>query len=416
MNPMRHFNHKLLALLFSIILVESAHCQVLHWVQTNNPPTIANGLVPYGKSLFAPTLKGLFVSTDSGTTWAAVKGFLGTSDILSCYVRDTILFATTSRTSGPTDGNPQFKSTNGGITWDSAGGIGAGESIFWSKTMEVVGGFILDNSYSLYYNHGKSSRWLDSAFPGQIRSAVPGDSLLLVLTDSVYIPGKHEHLMLSSDFGNSWQYLDIFDSSIFPFTAIGDTFFAYTKTGLFRSLAKVSSWRNIYDDTSIRLRTLINDTLFATTKKSGIIISPNQGNSWSTTMNIGLPSFDFTDFVIGNHNIYVEFPSGDIFRTTYPAISKVEVTAAFSEQRLIIQPNPLSASCEIFYSLPSRGIVSLIIYDALGRIVAQPISETVQDIGEHNVSIDLGHLNSGIYQCRLTFENNEKVAKMVVVH
>lgn len=411
-NPMSNNIYRYLLLgLLAIFLVKPVDAQILHWTQTNSPPTKAFGLVPFRKTIFAPTHNGLFSSNDSGTTWIAAPGILGSTDILSMRILDTSLFAQVKATN-ITDVELQFKSSDGGITWDSSGYVGIGVHFQWSKTMEVVGGFILDNNYSLIYNNGKSYRWLDSAFPGQILTAVPGDSLLLVLIDSL----SNRHLLLSSDFGNTWKTLSIFDSSIYPFAAIGDTFFAYTKSGLFRSTDKCSSWVNIYNDTSIRLRTLLGDTLFATTKKDGIVISINQGNYWSVTTNTGLPSFDFTSFVIGDNKIYVEFTNGDIYRTTFPEISKVENSGNDLEPRLAIYPNPLSSSGKITYSLPNRGIISLTIYDALGRITLKPVINEIQESGLHEIPTGTMSLSPGIYSCKLSFGYNKKVAKLVVVH
>ncbi|MEP7235644.1 MAG: T9SS type A sorting domain-containing protein, partial [Ignavibacteriota bacterium] len=145
------------------------------------------------------------------------------------------------------------------------------------------------------------------------------------------------------------------------------------------------------------------------------IISINQGTTWHQTENIGLPSLNFYLFARSGGILYSEFPSGDIYRTTIPAISKVE-TSTNPKTTLSIIPNPISSLAEISYSLENSGIVSLEIYDELGRIVASQISNQRQEIGKHNISVDMKNLSSGIYHCRLRTGGDDKISKFVVAH
>ncbi|MFT5514680.1 MAG: sugar lactone lactonase YvrE [Rhodothermales bacterium] len=59
-------------------------------------------------------------------------------------------------------------------------------------------------------------------------------------------------------------------------------------------------------------------------------------------------------------------------------------------------PNPFSASTTISYSLPRAGLVSLRVFDILGREVSALV-ETAQEAGQHSVEFSAGDLPSGIY-------------------
>jgi endoglucanase len=62
-------------------------------------------------------------------------------------------------------------------------------------------------------------------------------------------------------------------------------------------------------------------------------------------------------------------------------------------------PNPFNPSTRIRYTIARPGLVSLTIYDALGREV-QTLVSGMQDPGEHEVIFDASRCASGVYFCR----------------
>ena len=63
-------------------------------------------------------------------------------------------------------------------------------------------------------------------------------------------------------------------------------------------------------------------------------------------------------------------------------------------------PNPFNPSTTIRYSLPRRSAVSLVVYNALGQLVAE-LAGGVQEQGVHEVRFEAGNCASGIYYCRI---------------
>jgi hypothetical protein len=59
-------------------------------------------------------------------------------------------------------------------------------------------------------------------------------------------------------------------------------------------------------------------------------------------------------------------------------------------------PNPFNPTTRINYQLPKEGLVSLKVYDILGREVASLVNET-QNAGNYSVPFDASKLSSGIY-------------------
>ena len=77
-------------------------------------------------------------------------------------------------------------------------------------------------------------------------------------------------------------------------------------------------------------------------------------------------------------------------------------------------PNPFNPATTISYAIPSRSLVSVIVYDILGRKVETLVNE-VQEPGVKSVTYDAGGLSSGVYYYRLKAGNFEQTRKMLLV-
>ena len=63
-------------------------------------------------------------------------------------------------------------------------------------------------------------------------------------------------------------------------------------------------------------------------------------------------------------------------------------------------PNPFNPSTEILFDLPEDAMVSLVVYDVLGREVARLVQEELR-AGTHRARFDAGNLPSGVYFYRM---------------
>ncbi|MGD0038243.1 MAG: T9SS type A sorting domain-containing protein [Bacteroidota bacterium] len=78
-------------------------------------------------------------------------------------------------------------------------------------------------------------------------------------------------------------------------------------------------------------------------------------------------------------------------------------------------PNPFNPSTEITYTLKSGGIVSLSVYDLLGREVAVLVNNEKKIAGEYEVSFNAVNFPSGVYFYKLQTESYTATKRMVLI-
>jgi hypothetical protein len=76
-------------------------------------------------------------------------------------------------------------------------------------------------------------------------------------------------------------------------------------------------------------------------------------------------------------------------------------------------PNPFNPTTTIDFSLPERAMVSLKVYDVLGREVATLLDE-MKDAGAHQVRFNAGTLSSGVYYYTLRYGSVSQTKKMIL--
>ncbi len=100
-------------------------------------------------------------------------------------------------------------------------------------------------------------------------------------------------------------------------------------------------------------------------------------------------------------------------------ISVTEVENGFkgaidSYQLFDAYPNPFNSSTIIGYQIPGSGLVTLKIYDAVGKEVTTIVNE-VKQAGNYKVSFTAEDLPSGIYFYKLQANNFAQTKKMILL-
>jgi hypothetical protein len=116
--------------------------------------------------------------------------------------------------------------------------------------------------------------------------------------------------------------------------------------------------------------------------------------------------------------IYAQRISRDGVITSIPVLesSKIPEKMEISQN----YPNPFNPETHINYSIPDEGIVKIIIYDSIGRLV-KTLVEKKQMKGHYSViwdgKSDNGKsVSSGIYFYKFLFNQNLQTNKMILLH
>ncbi len=75
-------------------------------------------------------------------------------------------------------------------------------------------------------------------------------------------------------------------------------------------------------------------------------------------------------------------------------------------------PQPFGNEARLRFDLPEAGVVTLEIFDVLGRRAAERI-EASWSSGPHEVSLDARRLGPGVYAARLTAAGTSEVVRLV---
>lgn len=159
--------------------------------------------------------------------------------------------------------------------------------------------------------------------------------------------------------------------------------------------------------------------IWAGTFSSGIM--KYNGNNWTfyNTENSGLPNNEYIKIAFDHlENTWIGTNDGlSIFNENNVVLSINKTDAPFTEQYTLNQnyPNPFNPSTTIKYDLTKGGLVTLKVFDILGREVALLVNG-YQSPGSHSATFNSSGLSSGVYIYTLKAGDNFiQSRKMILV-
>jgi hypothetical protein len=204
-----------------------------------------------------------------------------------------------------------------------------------------------------------------------------------------------------SDFSTTYTFTTAFPVS--PLLAMPQ------KAQLNVSLKPSFTWSKVYDATKYRFQlstgslftnivvdTIVADTIFQTPDS----LKPVTNYYWH----------------VASINSFGQSQWSDVsgFRTAN--ITVISEKEAIPEKFQLLQnyPNPFNPSTTIYYSVPSKGHVTISVYNILGEKVATLVDQ-VKSAGKYEVNFNASFLPSGIYICRLSWNENYTSIKMLLL-
>jgi photosystem II stability/assembly factor-like uncharacterized protein len=394
-----------------------------HWRTVNKGLTLQSFNVPCMATNGKTVLIGgsgdiIFRSTDEGATWLqSSRGMLGAARCLA--IRGSFAVA------GTPSGVNFLKSTDGGATWTASGSgiIGApnGVLIIGTSTDTIV----VAGETAMYRSTDKGAHFAASTsnltYPPSGHLLEVGSDLYAGTTNTTGA-GK---LYKSTDRGATWFQVgaDSINSTVTGITSQGSSVivssgYAWTPGIIRRSDDGGATWRQIMGGLSPTGYTTGATNAFGTLVTQGqnsiggrrMYLSRNGGGVW-VEANEGLPtSFTRAQSIVATDNyVLLALEGGGAYgvfrRPKSDLVTAVETHSAEVVSTFNLHPNypnPFNPSTRITFTLGSESIVSLVIFDNIGREVVRLLDRTLLQPGEHGVSFNAQALASGVYYYRLT--------------
>jgi hypothetical protein len=147
-----------------------------------------------------------------------------------------------------------------------------------------------------------------------------------------------------------------------------------------------------------------------------LILKTTDGGDVWFRQDSGLGNQLFSVFFADDQHGWAAGEGGTILATTNGGVTFVRSVNVLPSQYVLYQnyPNPFNPLTTINYDLPEEAVLSLKVFDILGKEVLLLVDGTVQ-AGHHSVTLDANKMASGLYFYRLTTRAFTAVKKLVVV-
>jgi hypothetical protein len=270
-----------------------------------------------------------------------------------------------------------WKSTNGGVNWDSAGLYlqQAGTEAGWNNAMWRSGTNLWfgTNNTRVYKSTNFGSTWTFGATTGSV------NSYSVAFNGNKGYTGQSVALT-STDGGSSWATATLLGTgTIYSFNGVIDRFWYLRATRIYWSNDNGVTFDTQYVGTGTYLAmNLVQD---------GQVI-----RGWAVT-SAGLITA-YYETISGINNNQNEIPNNYLLAQNYP--------------------NPFNPSTKISFMLPKAGDVRLTVIDILGREVATLVNG-YRNAGTHTVDFDASNFASGVYFYRIDAGTFTDVKKMVLM-
>ena len=384
---------------FALAIVLLCPIASAQWVHTNLPDSSAvNCLAVSGTNLFAATMRGgVFLSSNSGANWIPIDSGLTDGPILSFAVSGSNLFA-------GTNGGGVFLSTDNGTSWSLAD---AGLPESWGAR-EPVRCFAVNGTALFAGTGGGVFLSTNNGTSWAFASMTSATYCLAVSGTNLFAAPYSGGVWLSPDNGASWSRASVglpygggWYAPVSCFAVSGTNLFAGI-VGVYLNPNSGTSWTSMGPMYfKVSCLAVSGTNLFAGTNAgSGVYFFANGGAGW-IGFNAGLTSSSVGALAVSGTNLFAGTPNG-IWRRPLSEVSVKPISSELPADFNLEQnfPNPFNPSTTIKYELPIASLVSLTVFDVLGREVCVLVNDR-GDAGVHEVKFDGSNLASGVYFYRL---------------
>jgi hypothetical protein len=402
-----------LFILYLSVLPKAVYAQ---WVQNSGTAGLnVRAFAVSNDTVYAGTGTGVLMSTNNGTNWTAINTGLKNTSIYSIVKNDTLLYAGTY--SGQNSGI--YVSSNSGVNWTNANnGLPSGTS-FYALAASAGGLVYAGTTVGLYATSNLGGVW---NLENSGMASYPSTNALAVNGNYVYAGTSYGGVFVSTNNGANWTASsDMANTVVLSLAMNGNNIYAGTLgSGLYLSTNNGANWTllGLTYMGQINAIAASGKNLFASGYSSAgnFFFSTDNGADW-TLANTGLADpFVQALALVGNTLLAGTSGNGVFSRHISellgtPSQKPNPLPASFTLNQNY--PNPFNPSTAIRYSLPQAAVVTLKVYDLLGREVATLVNEN-KAAGNYTVSFDAAKLSSGTYFYKLQARSSGSQAENFV--
>ncbi len=361
----------------------------------------------------------IYKSTNGGINWNSI--YCGrTSDIFMC---SPMVMYNTNSSSLPPYTQGVAKTTNGGYNWVglfSTDPNSLGNIFFYDEITGWVSNYI-DKLYVTYNGSSFSTIILPTSISGN-------KAIYFINQNTGFFISSSKSLYKSTNKGFTWAQWGVPDLNLLNYT------FTDSLTGYISGYAGSSSvpglikkttnggvnWTVILRDTtsSIPKISFVNSyTGYAVAGSKKLYRTANGGLNWS----MQIPDTSSLASIIGIHfiNAYTGWLVGNfgaVLYTSNGGATFVEEPVALVPDKFRLgqnYPNPFNSSSKFKFETGKLGNVKISVYDIQGREVQTILNEKLIP-GIYEVNFDGSGLNSGVYFYRMSAGNYSETKKMII--
>ena len=388
--------------------------QGITWSENNEHINNASisALATHDHDIYCGTGRGLFKSTDDGTSWSYNK-YLGEYGILCLKIspsKSIYVSGLYMRTLSDSISIVLKKSIDNGKTWNSINkGI---EDQLLITLLFSQSGLIYGLSYQgyVFYSNDDGVNWV---YCTNIQGAYTGG---LAEDSKGYIyAATDEGVFCTNDRGVTWKALSnsLDNKQILDITinSKDDIFISVYSKGIYKSTDYGTTWELINNGmNSLNIRTIVigyNDWIFVSAVKyfnikGGIFVSKDGGTNWIDLTN-SLPEYDIFSLALDNNGYIYASTTGNGVIRSHRSITENKSLSNLSQFTLNQNyPNPISSningntSTTVSFSVQKYNLVKITVMDVLGREMSV-LTNQEYPAGEHSITFNAASLPTGIY-------------------
>jgi photosystem II stability/assembly factor-like uncharacterized protein len=384
------------------------------WTQTGNT---GNGhvysLAVIGSNIFAGTNLGVgyynnvgvYLSTNTGTTWTQVMNGIGYSDIIALAASGIYIFAANN-------GYHVFRSSNLGTSWIAVDSGLNRQSLSQSFAVSGINLFVSNMNGGVYLSTNNGDYWTQLNVGSNSNYIVNA-----LIANGTNVFASANGVYRSTNNGTNWEFCNFGTpgQTVQAFAACGTNVFAGTfKNGVYLSTNNGTNWTQVNNgltNTRVCSFTMVGTNIFVGTN-SGVFLSTDNGSLWNQ---VGLEAEAVVSLAVSGDYIYAGTWGAGVWKRPLSELVGVNKEANDLPKDYTLSqnfPNPFNPNTVISYSLPSASNVKLIVYNTLGQTV-KVLENGHKNEGTHSVNFNAAELSSGTYFYKIEAGQFSQIKKMI---